>query len=82
MPWYDFIWNEEVGGNVLHIAEHGISVEDAESIVCRPLAAGLSRKTGRPMAIGTTSEGLLAVVVYELIDDVTVYVITAFEVNA
>lgn len=82
MPWYDFIWNTEVGGNVLHIAEHGFSVDDAESIVCRPLATGVSRRTGRPMALGTTSEGRLAVVVYELIDDVTVFVVTAFEVDA
>jgi len=60
----------------------GVKAEDAEAIVCSPLAAGFSRRTGRPMATGITSEGCLAVVVYELIDDVTVCVITAFEVDA
>ena len=24
MPWYDFIWSDEPGGNVEHIAEHGL----------------------------------------------------------
>ena len=82
MPWYDFIWNCEPGGNALHIAEHGISIEDAEAIVCSPMAGGLSRATGRPMATGATADGRLVVVVYEFVDDFTVYVITAFEVDA
>ena len=34
------------------------------------------------MATGMTKDGRLAVVVYEFIDSVTVYVITAFEVDA
>jgi uncharacterized DUF497 family protein len=82
MPWYDFIWNSEFGGNALHIAEHGISIEDAEAVVCSPMAIRFSRATGRPMATGVTVDGRLVVVVYELVDDVTVYVITAFEVDA
>lgn len=82
MPWYDFIWNSERGGNVSHIAEHGFHIEDAEAIVCSPLANGVSRATGRPMATGITADGRRAVVVYEFVDSVTVYVITAFEVHA
>ncbi|MFM8633588.1 MAG: hypothetical protein ACKOEX_02060 [Planctomycetia bacterium] len=82
MPWYDFIWNRESGGNALHIAEHGIAIEDAEAIVCSPIATVFSRATGRPMATGVTTDGRLVVVVYEFIDGVTVYVITAFEVDA
>lgn len=82
MPWYDFVWNSEAGGNAAHIAEHGISVEDAEKIVCNPLVTGFSRATGRPLSTGITVDGRLVVVVYEFIDPVTVYVITAFEVDA
>jgi uncharacterized DUF497 family protein len=82
MPWYDFIWNSEYGGNALHITEHGISIEDAEAVVCSPMAIRFSRATGRPMATGVTADGRLVVVVYEFVDDVTVYVITAFEVDA
>ena len=82
MPWYDFIWNPEAGGNAAHIAEHGISIEDADLIVCRPLATGLTRATGRPMATGFTADHRRIVVIYEVIDPVTVFVITAFEVDA
>jgi hypothetical protein len=82
MPWYDFVWSVEPGGNVLHIAEHGVSVEDVESIVCSPMATGFSRNTGRPPATGFTSDGRLVVVVYEFVDGITVYVITAFEVES
>jgi len=82
MPWYDFIWNVEPDGNVLHIAEHGISIGDAEAIVCSPIATGFSRKTGRPLATGVTTDGRLIVVVYEFVDRMTVYVITAFEVES
>jgi hypothetical protein len=45
MPWYDFIWNSEPGGNVSHIADHGIEIEDAEAIVCSPWPLG---SAGRP----------------------------------
>ena len=48
MPWYDIIWNYEPGGNVDHVAEHGLTPDE--------------------------------VVVYEEIDDVTVYPVTAYEV--
>jgi uncharacterized DUF497 family protein len=82
IPWYDFIWFSEPGGNVSHIADHGIEIEDAEAIVCSPMATGFSRATGRPMATGITADGRWAVVVYEFVDSVTVCVITAFEVDA
>jgi len=32
MPWYDFIWNDEPGGNVAHIADHGITPEEVEYV--------------------------------------------------
>lgn len=76
------VWNFEIGGNARHIAENGVSVEDVESIICGPIATGSSRNTGRPMATGITADGRLIVVVYEFIDGVTVYVATAFEVDA
>ena len=81
MPWYDFIWNDEPGGNVEHIAEHGISRDDVETVVCDPLETGTSRSSGRPIATGHTPDGRLIVVVFEEIDECTIYPVTALKVE-
>ncbi len=81
MPWYDFIWNTGENGNAAHMAEHGVDIADAESVVCHPLEVCRSRSTGRPIAIGWSSDGRLIAVVYEQLDPVTVYPVTAFEVE-
>ncbi len=81
MPWYDIIWNYEPGGNVDHIAEHGLTTQDVEAVICNPLERTTSRTSGRPIATGYTPDGRLIFVVYEEIDDVTVYPVTAYEVN-
>jgi predicted transcriptional regulator len=33
MPWYDLIWNDGPGGNVEHIAEHGLTPEDVDKVM-------------------------------------------------
>jgi uncharacterized DUF497 family protein len=81
MPWYDFIWNYDPGGNVEHIAEHGLTLEDVEGVICNPLETKISRSSGRPMATGYTADGRLIVAVYEKTDEVTVYPVTAFEIE-
>ncbi len=81
MPWYDIIWNFEPGGNVEHIAEHGITTEDVESVIRDPVEKTTSRSSGRPVVTGYTPGGRLILVVYEEIDDVTVYPVTAFDVD-
>ena len=81
MPWYDVIWNYEPGGNAEHTAEHGISPEDVEVVICDPLETKTSRSSGRPIATGYTQDGRLIVVVYEEIDECTVYPVTAYEVE-
>ena len=52
MPWYDIIWNFEPGGNVEHIAEHGLTPEDVEAVIRDPLDKTFSRSTGRPVRDG------------------------------
>jgi hypothetical protein len=32
MPYYDFIWNDEPGGNREHIAEHGLTPDEVEEV--------------------------------------------------
>jgi len=54
MPWYDFVWNYDPGGNVEHIAEHDLSPEDVEAVICDPLERKISRSSGRPLATGYT----------------------------
>jgi hypothetical protein len=81
MPWYDFLWNPERSGNCDHIAEHGICQDEVEWVVQHPLAVGSSRSSGCPVAVGRTPAGRLLIVVYEHIDHVTVYPVTAYEIE-
>ena len=76
MPWYSFVWNDEI---IEHLAEHDISPEDFENIVSDPVDTDRSRSSGRLAAWGYTLDGRLALAVYELIDDVTVIPVTCFE---
>jgi len=78
MPWYDIVWNYEPGGNVEHIAEHGITTEEVEAVICHPLEKTTSRSSGRPVVTGYTEDGRHILVVYEEIDEVTVYPVTAY----
>ena len=81
MPYFDFIWETTDGGNVAHIAEHGLTPEDIEPIVLNPDRLRVSRSSGRPIAFGCAEDGREIAVVYEHIDECTVYPITAFEVG-
>ena len=64
-----------------HIAEHGLTPEDVEAVICNPLEETTSRRSGRPVVTGYTPEGRLIFVVYEEIDDVTIYPVTAYKVE-
>jgi hypothetical protein len=77
MPYYEFLWNEEL---VDHIAEHGISQDDFEHVVCSPSSKGHSRSSGLPAGWGYTVDGRYIMVVYEELDDVTLLPVTAYEV--
>lgn len=63
--WRDIFWNEEPGGNVGHIAEHGLTPEDVEGVVFNPVAKEESRSSGLPIVYGLTSDGRYILVVYE-----------------
>jgi uncharacterized DUF497 family protein len=67
---------------VEHITEHGLTTEDVETVICNPLEKKISRSSGRPVAAGYTADGRLIFVVYEEIDECTVYPVTAYEVEA
>jgi len=81
MPYHDILWNEEPGGNVEHIAEHGLTPEDVEEVVFNPVASDKSRSSGLPILNGFTSDGRYVLVVYEEIDGTTIYPVTAYVVE-
>ncbi|MDB5384464.1 MAG: hypothetical protein JWM11_110 [Planctomycetaceae bacterium] len=81
MPYFDFVWELTDDGNMEHIGEHGLTPDDVEPIVLNPDYLSISRSSGRPMAFGYTSDGRYVAVVYEQLDEFTVYPITAFEVE-
>lgn len=78
MPWKDIVWNHEEDGNVEHIAENALSVGDVEHVVMNAKKYGKSRSSGRPILFGYTVGGDYVCVVYEEIDDVTIYPVTAY----
>jgi hypothetical protein len=74
--WRQIIWNEEPGGNVEHIEEHGLTVDDVEHVLANPDREGASRSSGLPCAFGTVPDGRYIIVVYEGVDANTIYPVT------
>lgn len=77
MRYINFVWTEEA---IEHIAEHGISQDDFEFVVCHPVSKGFSRSTGLPVAWGHTPDGRYIMAVYNELDRLTVLPVTAYEV--
>jgi len=67
------IWDlaDEPDGNVQHLLEHGVSIEEAEEVLFDPRSIhGVSRSSGRPLVFGQMAAGRhLAVVFEEVADD-------------
>ena len=78
MPFYLFIWNDRLE---VYLAEHGVTPDEFEEVVCNPDEIQQSRSSGRPIAFGETSTGKYLVCVYELLDETTVLPVTAYEVE-
>ena len=78
MRFLQFIWTDEV---IAHLDEHGISPEDFEDVVCRPIGTTESRSSGLPVAFGYTSDGRYIIAVYQILDETNVLPVTAYEVN-
>jgi uncharacterized DUF497 family protein len=77
------IWDldEDPDGNVQHIAEHDLTIADVEHVLADPLGDESSLSSGRPLVFGFIPDGRLIAVVYEEIDELTVYPVTAYEVE-
>ena len=82
MPFDSIIWDldDDPEGNVQHCAEHGVTKEEVEEVFENATDADVSRSSGQPVVFGDTSTGRHLIVVYEEIDDLTVYPVTAYDV--
>jgi len=80
MPYIECLWDldDDPNGNVRHIAEHGLTQSDVEDVLQNPLGEEVSLSSGNPIVFGLTRHGDLIAVVYEQVDDITVYPITAY----
>ena len=78
MPCIEIIWTEGPDGNTGHIAANGVTADEVEHVLANPIDSDVSESSGRPIVFGYTAVGRFLAVVYEQIDDVTVYPITAF----
>ena len=81
MPYYEVIWNEEPDGNVKHIAENGLTPEDIEEVLFSRVDRDVSRSSGLPIVFGFARDGRYILVVYEQIDEITIYPVTAYDVE-
>jgi uncharacterized DUF497 family protein len=83
MDYLRILWDqpEDPNGNVQHILEHGLSIDDVEEVLRSPASEGASSSTGRPCAWGYTLEGLYIIVIYDRIDEDTIRVTTAYNVS-
>ncbi len=82
MEVWSIIWDDsdDPDGNVEHIAEHDLTVDDVEHVLRNPSDEGTSRSTGFPIAWGYTPDGRFIIVVYEAVTENALRVITAYEV--
>jgi uncharacterized DUF497 family protein len=82
MNIFRILWDDpdDPAGNVQHLAEHGLSIEEVEEVLSDPSSEGKSASSGRPCVWGYTLEGMYIIVVYEEVDQDTIRVVTAYEV--
>jgi hypothetical protein len=81
MPWFDIVWDYGPGGNVEHLALHGLAPSDVEDVLQEPDRVSFSRSSGRPVAFGHSADGRRICVVFEWIDPITILPITGFEIE-
>jgi hypothetical protein len=81
MRYLRVIWDlaDDVDGNIQHIAENDVKPDEVEEILRIADDAQFSRSSGRPLVFGYTDAGRLLAVIFEWVDEDTVYPVTACE---
>ena len=82
MGFIRLIWDDpqDPEGNVQHVQEHGLELEDVEEVLANPTSEGISHSTGRRCVWGYTLEDVHIIVIYEEVEEDTIRVVTAYEV--
>ncbi len=79
------IWDldDDPDGNVQHLAEHGVTIDEVQEVIDNPWGTDSSRSSDRPILFGWTSTGRFLAIVYENVEHnpQRIYVVTAFEAN-
>ena len=78
--WQRIIWDDGPDGNIEHIEEHGCTIEDVEHVLANVASEGTSRSSGRPCVFGYTEEGEYIIVIYEIVEEDSIYPVTAYQV--
>jgi uncharacterized DUF497 family protein len=77
------LWDleDDLEGNVCHVAEHGVTIEEVEGVLFTAEEVVASQSSGRPIAFGETATGKYLAVVFEIVDEdpLAVYPVTAYE---
>jgi len=81
MAYYEYLWSDEPGDNVEHIAQHGLTPGDFEFVFENFEGKAISNTTGLPLRFGYTEDGRHIVVVFEWADDEKILVlpVSAYE---
>jgi uncharacterized DUF497 family protein len=74
------IWDPTPNGNIAHVEEHDLTIEEVEHILANPSGHAKTRDTQRPCVFGYTPDGCYIIVIYEEVGEDTIYPVTAFEV--
>lgn len=82
MPFLSIIWDldDDPDGNVQHCLEHGVTKQEVGEVLDNPVDSDESHSSGKPVVFGDTSTGRHLIVIYEEIDEETVYPITSYDV--
>ncbi len=82
MDFLRILWDDpnDPHGNVEHLAEHGLSIDDIEDVLENPTSNGRSNSSGLPCVWGYSLEGIYILVVFEEIDEDMIRMVTAYEV--
>ena len=82
MPFLEIIWDDpdDPKGNVQHIAEHGLTIDEVIFVLENPESESTSRSSGQPCVFGYTPANEYIIVIFQQIDEDTVYPVTAYHV--